>query len=170
MIDEDTDYLTEAHVAPLRDLIALYDPALLPKRVKSAFFYLEYVAWTYYIDMRWPMLVTAAEALVHVSNEMDPRDSRRYAGSTRVFIDRMMGIQDVLGPLGFTEPELRAIYQERSGLAHGQDFSGIGPDERRRYRMLEEGMRAIFRSAIEDAPFRALFDTDAALQQAFPLR
>lgn len=57
-----------------------------------------------------------------------------------------------------------------SGLAHGQDFTGMEPNERRRYRLLENGLRSILPRAIENPVFASLFDSDDSVVSALPLR
>lgn len=163
------DWLTKIHVPQVAELVAKYDHATLPERVKSALFYFEYAACTYYVDIRWPMLVTAAESLIHVDGEHDLLNPRKYLGSTRVFVDRMLGIQSKVGALGFTRENLRAIYYERSGLAHGQDFTGLDVIRKDLYLKLENGIRAVLRKAVIDGDFAATFADVSTLQRELPL-
>ncbi len=60
------DWLMKIHVPQIAELVGKYNHDILPERVKSALFYFEYAACTYCVDIRWPMLVTAAESLIHV--------------------------------------------------------------------------------------------------------
>ncbi len=94
---------------------------------------------------------------------------KKYLGSTRVFVDRMLRIQSKVGALGFTQEILRAIYHERSGLAHGQKFTDLDAIRKDLYLKLENGMRAVLRKAIIDADFAATFADVSTLQRELPL-
>lgn len=163
------DWLTKKHVPQIAELVAKFNPATLPDRIKSALFYFDYATCTYYVDIRWPLLVTAAESLIHVNGERDPLKPSNYSGSTRVFVDRMLGIQSKVGELGFTKENLRVIYHERSGLAHGQDFTGLDFIRKDLYHKLENGMRAVLRKAVIDGAFAAIFLDVKTLQRELPL-
>ncbi len=169
VVEPGYDRLTKKHVPQIAELVAKYNNVTLPDRVKSALFYFDYASCTYYVDIRWPMLVTAAESLIHVNDERDPFKPWKYSGSTRVFVDRMLGIQSKVGALGFTKENLRAIYYERSGLAHGQDFTGLDVIRKDLYLKLENGMRAVLRKAVIDGAFAATFVDVSTLQKELPL-
>lgn len=164
-----SDWLTKGHIPQIAALVDAYDHDALPVRVKSALFYYEYAAWSYYIDVRWPMLVTAAESLIHVEGEKDPKEPARYAGSTRVFVSRMLRIQEALAEHVLDEAELRDVYRERSGLAHGQDFSGLSPKNQDLYCKMEKCMSAALRRAIQDGAFANTFVSDGTVQSHLPL-
>lgn len=123
----------------------------------------------YYTDVRWPLLAAAAESLIHVDGERDPKNPSRYAGSTQVFVRRLLLVQSKIGDLGFTEDALREIYSHRSALAHGQPFDWLEPRVKDLYALFENGLRVILRRAITDTHVAALFVDAATIQDELPL-
>lgn len=169
VIDTDSDWMSDDHARALVPLMTAYDHASTPLRIKLALFYFEYVAWTYYVDLRWTLLTTAAEALVHIEGERDPRNPSRYAGSTQQFVARMTGMMAIVPGLLYSETDLRAMYRARSGVVHGQDYAHQDPEIQRLYALLENSIRAILRFLILTPSTAALFRSDDTLRAALPL-
>jgi hypothetical protein len=113
-------------------------------------------------------LATCLEALVRIRNER--LSSGRFAGSTQVFVDRLLAIGAGDPQLLVSEADLRAFYEQRSLLAHGLTFGGLGAAEKTLYRTHERVARGIIRKAILDSTFRATFSSDAKLAANLPLR
>ncbi len=86
-----------------------------------------------------------------------------------MFVQRLDQLQKEIGESLFTQSDLRQIYTERSGLAHGQDFTGLSSHNKSLYSKLEEGVRVILKHAVLDASFRDIFSADAAVQRQLPL-
>jgi hypothetical protein len=168
------DWITVGQARQLRRLLACHRSTVLPERVKSALFYFEYAFWMYYVDVRWTLLVTALESLVHVNNERLPaktgRGKQRYAGSTKVFVDRLLQVQARIPGRRLGEATLRSIYSARSGLAHGQTYNHASKKNQRLYRSLEGLVRRILISAITDPQVTSLFTSRVAVTSSLPLR
>ena len=169
VVDTQNNWLTIDHAAEMRRLLAVYDHAQVPERVKSALFYFEYAALTYFIDLRWVAITTACESLVHIDGEREPSQPQRYARSTNVFVTRMARLSALALDAPLSEADLIAMYRQRSALAHGQDFTGLTPEKRRLYCLQEDALRAILRKAVLERQFAELFQSDASVQAAFPL-
>ncbi len=169
VVDTANNWLTIDHAAQVRRLLASYDHGQLPERVKSALFYFEYAALTYFIDLRWVAITTACESLVHIDGEREPGNPKRYARSTHVFVTRMSRLSNMVLGAPLPETDLIAMYRQRSALAHGQDFTGLTPEKRRLYCLQEDTVRAILRKAVLERQFAELFQSDVSVQAAFPL-
>jgi hypothetical protein len=169
VLDTASNWLTTSDVAELRTLLASHHHDSLSERVKSALFYYEYAALTYFTDLRWVAITTACESLIHIDGERDPKDSRRYAGSTRVFVSRMSHLTGLVLPEPVSDHDLTDMYRQRSALAHGQDFTGFTPEKRRLYGLHENSLRCILKRAVLDPAFAAMFRDDAAIQAAMPI-
>jgi hypothetical protein len=127
-------------------------------------------ARNYYVDVRWPLLVTGLEALVHIADERDPRNSTRYAGSTRVFVDRLLALGRADPKLGVGEVELREVYDRRSTLVHGQGFGQLNARNKDLYRTTESLLRGVLKKCVLEPTFADTFRSDDALRSAYPLR
>jgi hypothetical protein len=169
VIDTDSDWMSDDHARALVPLVTAYDHASTPLRMKLALFHFEYSAWTYYIDLRWTLLTTAAEALTHIEGERDPRNQSRYAGSTQQFVSRMAGMRAIVPGLSYSDTDLRGMYRARSGVVHGQDYAHQDPEIRRLYALLESSMRSILRFLLLNPSAAAIFASDATVQAALPL-
>ena len=66
--ERDRDWLTRDDCVELQKLVARL-PLALPERLNRAFWYNEYAARTYFADVRWTMVATALEALIHTDRQ-----------------------------------------------------------------------------------------------------
>jgi len=169
VVNTQMNWLTTDHASQLRQLLTVYDHDALPERVKSALFYFEYAALTYFIDLRWVSLTTACESLIHIDGERDPANPQRFAGSTQVFVTRMSQLTRAVLGAALPEVDLRAMYRARSALAHGQDFTGLTSENRRLYVLHEDTLRAILRKVVLEQAFAATFQDDTSIQATLPL-
>jgi hypothetical protein len=167
--DTESNYLTATHAAELRDLLAAYRHDALPERVKSALFYYEYAALTYFTELRWVALTTACESLVHIDGERESQNPAKYARSTRVFVTRMSRLTEFALGKAISDDDLAKMYRQRSALAHGQDFAGMTPEKRSLYGLQERALMLILKKAVLDPAFGAMFRDEAAVQAALPL-
>src|SRR5262249_24076185 len=90
VIAPNENWLIPADLPDLRDLLRALHADLLPRRLESALWHHEAAARHSFIDLRWPLLTTSLEALVRIKDERLP--SGRFAGSTKVFVDRLLAI------------------------------------------------------------------------------
>jgi hypothetical protein len=170
VVDTSENWLVPDDVPAIGRVLDAYLAKVLPQRIGSALWHFETVARTYYIDIRWPLLVTGLEALVHIAGERDPRNVLRYAGSTRVFVDRLLAVGLAKPALAVPEAQLREIYDRRSTLSHGQSFGSLDQKTKDLYRKTENLLRSILKEAILDQAFAGTFATDGVLETSYPLR
>jgi len=156
------DGVQEADVGVLRRLINVFDPSLLPNRVKNALWMHEHVAWTRLMNVRWPLVITALEALIHT----DDRRRKRMLGSTDQFCLRLEKLQDLMRERLWSTDELQAIYDLRSSFAHGRGGSvdALKGEPLRLYEVAENGLRRILRRAIAHPAIADVFRTDTSIR------
>jgi hypothetical protein len=170
VIDPHDDWLLPTDVPEIRTLVEAYYTRTPSSRIHAALWYYEYVSRSYYTDVRWPLLVTGLESLIHIDGEVHPSNKRKYAGSTKVFVDRLLALGAMDRSLLTPEQDLRDIYRLRSGFVHGQPFGGQGPNTQRLYRILQSLLAGILRKALIDQGFAAIFASDASVSTSLPLR
>lgn len=157
--DPPRNWLNDDHVAVLRQLLASFDPDLLPRRVLNALFYHEYLHQLQTVDARWPMATTGLEALIHTDRH----------NSTRQFVQRLLGLQARVELAIADEGDLLAMYDRRSTLAHGQTLGGLTPENKRLYELLELLLRTAIKNAILTPAFGDLFRDDAIIRSTWPV-
>lgn len=167
---EELNWLNPSDAPAIGQLVAAFRAAPRPKRLTAALWYLEYAFRSYYVDIRWPLLATAVESLVHIDGEMHPTKPKLFAGSTKVFVDRLLGIGQLDPALALNEAQLRTLYAHRSKLTHGQPIAKLPAAAKQDYDLFEGLVRGITRKALIDPAFQSIFASDAALQTALPLR
>lgn len=167
--DEEGNWLIPDDVPLIRSLVSSYYASKPPVRLGTALWHFETAFRSYYVDTRWPLLATGLEALVHIGSERDPRDPRRYAGSTRVFVKRIARLAAQVDQAHVTESILYDIYDRRSGLVHGQGLGQLDAATRALYETTEKLLAAILRRGILDTAFAGQFVDDSSVQAALPL-
>ncbi len=154
------NWLTENDVAALYSLLASFHAASadLPPRVQRALWNHEYAAALQWIDVRWTVVATALETLVHTCRRQ----------STRQFIDRVTTLANRVG-VSFSREDAEGAYDLRSSLAHGQGFGTEDDATTTLYCRMEEVLRTSIRTAIQDAAFRDIFRNDDQIREEYPL-
>lgn len=168
VLETNENWLIPSDVPQIQLLVQEFSENALPSRVARALWYFETAMRTLHADVRWPLVTTALEALVHIEGER--LDNGRYAGSTKVFVDRLLGLGKMDKQFGVSEQDLRDMYTERSGPVHGQPLGQLQGRRRDLYKKKEDLLRGILQRSILDASFAATFADDATIQQALPLR
>jgi hypothetical protein len=166
--DPNENWLLPADIPLLAQLVKAVRQRPPTGRLAAAMWHHEALSRHYYIDLRWPLLTAALEALVKIPNERLPNG--RFAGSTKVFVDRLLAIGAMDASLAISESDLEAIYEQRSLLAHGLPFGNLDPRRKQLYRAQERLARGIIRKALLEPGFRVTFDSDLALATALPLQ
>jgi hypothetical protein len=164
------NWLVPDDLSLLHDLLDAFHSGPLPPRVAAALWHHEALARQYFIDLRWPLLTTCLEALVRIKDERLP--SGQFAGSTKVFVDRLLAIGGLDPSLAAREAELRDMYEQRSLLAHGLAlaFGALDAARKTLYRTQERLVLGIIRKALLDSTFRNIFASDASVAARLPLR
>jgi len=168
VIAPNENWLIPDDLPMLHDLLDALHARLLPRRIESALWHHEVAARQFFIDLRWPLLITSLEALIRIKDER--RQTGQFAGSTQVFVDRLLAIGQMDATLSATEAELRQIYTQRSLVAHGLAFGALEPDSQALYRSLERLVRGAIRKALLDDSFRSILSSDENIATQFPLR
>lgn len=168
VIAPNENWLIPDDLPELRALLHALHAASLPKRIEAALWHHEAAARNSFIDLRWPLLTTCLEALVRIKDERLP--SGQFAGSTRVFVDRLAAIGSLDSTLAVPESELREIYAQRSLLAHGLAYGSLDEASKALYRVQERLVRGIIRKALLDSTFRSIFLSDANIAKHLPLK
>jgi len=117
VIAPNENWLIPDDLPMLHDLLDALYARLLPRRIESALWHHEVAARQFFVDLRWPLLITSLEALIRIKDER--RQTGQFAGSTQVFVDRLLAIGQMDATLSATEAELRQMYTQRSLVAHG---------------------------------------------------
>lgn len=154
------NWLTDEDVVILKGLLAYFHAVSqdLPERVQRALWNHEFAAAIQWIDVRWTVIATALESLIHTD----------YKRSTKQFVDRVPPLAARLN-LGFSPQDARDAYDKRSSLAHGQKLDTTDDTTTALYCRMEEVLRAAIRTAIEDEKFRDIFRDAARIREEFPL-
>jgi len=168
---ENRDWLTNEEFSLVATLLARFDSKKWPRRLVRSLWYHEYASLTYELDVRWVLMTTALEALVHTDRQ----------SSTRQFRNRVLRLAGMAG-ISCTKEELTLAYDQRSQLAHGQHFayaSGpqVGPGMKANlseevigsYRRVEEILRACLLRAATDDPFASIFAGDDSIRMKLPI-
>lgn len=167
VVDEEANWIRDEDVVPIRELIEAFDPQSLPERVKRAMWHYEYAASVYWVDLRWTLLVTALESLVHTDERSAPRNKRM--GANTQFIGRLLTLAGRVPGLTLDPEDLAAMYELRSGLAHGQSLpGGMSPQTRALYLHMEFALRSILSTAILDPAVAALLASDSTVREELP--
>ncbi len=147
------DWLTDGDAAELEKLVGKM-PLAIPARISRALWYNELTARNYYSDVRWVLIATALESLIHTSRN----------GSGHQFRTRTAKMAVAVGLPAFTEAEARSFYDLRSHLAHGQETGQLSPANYALYRLGEDVLRKVIAKAILETPFAATFADGAAIE------
>jgi hypothetical protein len=105
------DWLSVEDGEALRKLMPWASQKPMHSRVHRAYWYHEYATRSYYLDARWPLVVSSFEALVNV----DDQHVRQQ------FRERVKQIADEF-QVRITAGELNKAYTLRSKLVHGEKF------------------------------------------------
>ena len=140
------DWLTASDMPKLRELVS-HLPLSLPARVSRAFWYHERAARNYFADVRWALIATALEALVHTDR----------THSTAQFTSRTAKIAVALNCTYYDEGVAASFYDMRSQIAHGQGMQQVDPQTNRLYVFGEDLLRTILSTSILDSTFAASF-------------
>jgi hypothetical protein len=153
------DWLTEADAVRLHKILKRLASSRLPDRASRALWYHEYAVRTYYVEIRWVLVATALEAIVHVE---------QYH-STRQFKVRVSQLASELGVTGLGINESERAYTHRSTLAHGQKLGQLSEPDRQLYEAMETTLRLAILRAIEDDAFAAILNDAGEIQKQWPL-
>ena len=163
VLAEEEDWLRDEDIELLKALLEAYDPNGIMSRVGRALWNHEYAFWTHTVDVRWTLVVTGLEALIHT----DDRKVKRGLGSTAQFVTGTGLLRRRIDGIEIAPSDLRDMYEHRSGLAHGQDLGGFGSEKKRLYAVMEETLRLCIAKAILDPDFAECFADEEMVRKNF---
>lgn len=155
------DWLSLEDMAELGRLAEAFtaDPFPRKSRLARALWYIEYAARTELVDLRLPLVATAAETVCSTSP----------AKATRHFTRRLPMLAQQLDLPPITKREASRMWGLRSAIVHGEKHGGLEPADVELYRRMEEVVRAVLRRALTDRASRAIFDTHENIDAALPV-
>lgn len=132
----------------------------LPPRIRHGLWMAEYAARIYWLDICWPHVVTALEALVHTGRKQ----------STAQFVERVVALGHELGVPGIDKEFCVRAYDLRSAGVHGERVPFHDkPEAAEELDRLLTVLRRALRRAIEAQDFREGFSSDESVRQHWPL-
>ena len=153
------DWLTPRELDELKELVTHMPLSHLPPRVWRAFWYHEFASRTRYVDVKWTLISTALEALVHTDRSR----------STAQFTVRVPGLAAELKGCDFSKADAETAYEVRSQLSHGQGLENLEDNARRVYQRMEIVLRGVLVRAIQDAEFAQVFALEEEIRSRWPL-
>jgi hypothetical protein len=155
-------WMTKRDAEELAELVAKAEPLTnpsFPPRISRAFWYFDYAQRTYYSDLRWTMVATALEALVHTG---------KYS-STQHFTKRIPALAREVGANPLTTSEAGLAWDFRCRLSHGDGFLyAMPPADIGLYDKLEETLRLAILKAFLEPSFASIFTDDAQIEKRYP--
>ena len=159
------DWLTEPDANAVASVFGAYmaQVGTLPARVERAIWRHEYAARLEELDVRWLIAASGLEALLKIRYHRGVRG----VGSTLQFKKRTVALAAQVG-VAWTETDAERAYELRSEMAHGEKVSHSNPDLPL-YIAMEGLLRAALSKSLLEPSFQALFNSDAAVEAAFPV-
>jgi len=152
------NWLSSQEVNILRELFEEYNKVNLYGPAQSAFWYHEYSARIYEIDIRCILVVTGLEAILN-------------SWGSNQFIKRMPYLLKEIGMKSIAKKELQKIYKLRSNLVHGRGFMNeFGKDVSNLYLKAETVLRKTIRYCIENPKFVEFIDNPREVRIKWPLK
>ena len=158
--DGSQDWLSPDDGVELRQLMPWVSiNKTMHQRVHRAFWNHEEAMRTYYLDMRWNLVVSGLEALINVEQDYVRRQ----------FVSRVRQLAIECG-VNLSETELHSAYTVRSSLAHAQSFlfglhTVLPPDKHRPlYDKLETLLRMTVKRCLLDTTFGDTFSDGTAVK------
>jgi hypothetical protein len=159
------DWLSVAEAEQLRSLMPwLSRDKRMHHRVHRAYWSHEYAMRSYYLDMRWILVVSGLEALISVGEKDLARQFRDRVG--QLAAEFQIDLQD---------DDLRSAYKLRSKLVHAESFlhglDAVLPQSEHGalYGTLESVLRNTLRRCLLEETFGDFFSDDAAIGKRWPL-
>jgi len=159
VIDTNLNCLTEIDAQDLKQLIAAFEKDPFEDPLARAMWYHEYAARSYEIDLRWTLIATGIEVIVHTD---------RYK-STRQFVERVQQLSIAVGAGNITRDQAEEMYEFRSSLAHGQGLGGLTPEKMDLYKKMEAILRLTLYKSIFDLNLRQLISDQNEVRRIWPV-
>lgn len=154
---DQSNWLTEQDARRLRELLAAYDTAALPPRVRRALWFHEYAACTLDGAVRWAITVTGIEALVNVA----------FDKIVRQFTVRSVALAMECG-VALSKRQASHTYSMRSRINHGAATT-LPDDKLDLLVATEQLLRGAIQKAILQPDFAARFANDDTIERLWPV-
>jgi hypothetical protein len=153
------NWLTPADATNLKQLLEAYERTPLVEPVQQAFWYYESAARIYEVDVRWTLVATGLEALIHTD---------RYK-STEQFVVRVPKLAEKVGT-GVIEPEqAEKMWDFRCSLAHGRGLNEVSDETLQLYTTMENLLRESIRQAILNPDLAEFFGDREKVKSEWPI-
>lgn len=159
VIDTSLNCFTEIDAQNLKRVIEAFEKKPLEDPLARAMWYHEYAARSYEIDLRWALIATGIEVIVHTD---------RYK-STRQFVKRVQKLSIDVGAGAITKNQAEEMYEFRSSLAHGQGLGGITSEKKELYGKMEDILRLTIQKSILEESFRDFISDPDKIRKAWPV-
>ena len=159
--DDVRDWLSIDEAKELASVVEAFyrSESMLPKRVKRALWYLEYAFRTEFLDVRWPLICTGLESLIHTDRQR----------STMQFSRRVSLLADRMGICDFTYERVKEAYNTRCTLVHGKLFRDMDPYQLDLYEKTENTLRLAIKKAILEPDFASTFSSEERIKAVYPV-
>lgn len=152
-------WVTTADLEALKDLLSRMLTGQLSSRINGALWHHEFASRIQEISVRWTLICTALEALVHTDR----------SGSTKQFTKRVSLLASELGTVPFSEDDAEEAYDFRSRISHGHGLASLSNKARNLYERMEEVLRKSLMRAIRDRDFVKIFESDMEIRNRWPV-
>ena len=159
VIDTSLNCFTEIDAQNLKRVIEAFDKKPLEDPLARAMWYHEYAARSYEIDLKWVLIATGIEVIVHID---------RYK-STRQFVKIVQKLSIDVGAGTITKNQAEEMYEFRSSLAHGQGLGGITSEKKELYGKMEDVLRLTIQKSILEESFRDFISNPDEIRKAWPV-
>lgn len=162
VIDPSDRWIRDEDVSEARALLAALNNRILPQRMQWAMVAHELLHWEYHVEVRWLLLCTALEGMIHTDDRTLPSEMQ----NREQFVVRLRKLRDFVPPLDWTEIDLDTIYDHRNETMHGADVRAVWQCEPfpPLYKKTEAGLRTILTAAILNPEVAAIFGSDGAVR------
>ena len=159
------DWLSVDHGEQLRSLMPYVFTKQMHRRIHRAYWNHDYAQHTFFLDMRWPLVVSGLEALINTDK----------VNVTRQFVERVFQLAK-LERINLIKKEVRVAYDLRSKLVHTESFLGglekVLPQSKHRalYEKLEAVLRLTVQRCLLDEDFANHFRDATAVRAKWPIK
>lgn len=161
------DWLIDGDLQQLSKLLSAPSWTALPERLRRALWHHEFASSLAELNIRWILISTALEALVHTDRQK----------STKQFTTRVPLLAKEVGITEFSSADASMVYEYRSRLAHGQTLADpkkgtpahVDATALPLYWLMERIVRAVLKKALTDPKYAAIFENDDTIRAYWPV-
>ncbi|HUU41509.1 MAG TPA: hypothetical protein VMW42_11260 [Desulfatiglandales bacterium] len=159
VVETEFNCLTESDAEDLRELLKAFEDKPLRDPIARTMWYLEYAFRSSEIDLRWILIATGIEVMIHTDRHQ----------STRQFVERIQKLSIDVGAGTIDKAKAEDMYELRSSLSHGQGLGRITPEMKETYKKMEDILRLTIRKAILETSFRNMLSDPDQIRKIWPI-